>query len=306
MDTNSKITKLVPVDPTVPTATVPTATVPTAPVPASTVPTAAIVAGAVPVVPETLPSPVTPSFAPSGGEGVAEKYVSDELKKARATLRSTQIGSVLALLVLALYMGYMTERVVGFAQPPAASEITTGIIAERVNDNADSFAANFQDRLPAIMEGLPQQAIAQMPAARQALTNRITSDLNTQATQSSAEMGQDLDTFLDQNKDQVKTVLDAGSDPAAVHAMGPELRQVLSAYLAKAPEGGGDSIKGQIDKSLQMLDQMRATTARLAANRNLTPEEQKTRLAIALISRSVGKSLAGINVAQAVVPPVTP
>lgn len=249
--------------------------------------------------------PVSPDIVPVSvqgvsGEGVAERYVAAELKKARATLRTTQIVTVLGLAALTLYLGYMTSRVVQYAQPEQAAEVATGLIAERVNVSAADMAEQFKTKIPGIIAQLPDHAIQKMPEVRQALVSRIETDLRSHAAQSSDEMGKHLDEFLATNKSQIQTVMEAGADRAALKSIGPALEQEMMAYLSIKPAKGGDSIRDSVNKSLKMLQTMKTETDRLTANKNLTLEQRKTRRAIAIIMGTVKRETGGINIQKAV------
>ena len=250
-----------------------------------------------PAAPETPPQAAAPA---NSGEGVAEQYVTSELAKARTTLRNTQIYGGVGLTVLALYLGFMTFRVVGWAEPHAAAEVATGIISERVNTGAADMAEQFKERIPETIAALPDAAIKQLPELREALVARIEGDLTHYCQSSSEELGKHLDAFLKDNKTQIQTVFEAGQDREALRKVGPALEKELMSYISAPTEGGGESVKAKIDKALAMLKEMKGKTAHLATAPNLTLDELKTRRAIALISRTVNKQLRGVNVQKAV------
>lgn len=258
--------------------------------------------------PEDFSSAPTPAplAASSSGEGIAERYVLSELQKARKILRLTQIVSVLAVLALAIYMGIMTSKVTNFAQPAVAADIANGLISERVSDSASAAAEQFKQQLPVVMAQLPDQAIEQMPSFRESLEAKVEEDLRSYSTQSSEEMGKNLDHFLDSHKDQIGTVMEVGGDRKALQAMGPDLEKEMMSYLEVAPAGGGESIKTKLDKSLEMLRVVKAKTNRLASAKDLTTEELKARRAIAIISRTAHRELKGVDVQKAIADHVQP
>ena len=75
--------------------------------------------------------------------------------------------------------------------------------------------------------------------------------------------------------------------------MRPQLELQLLQFLQTQPAGGGDSAQQQIDKSLQVLTQMKTRTDKLAAGQNLTPDEKKARLAIAILGKTINRETQG-------------
>jgi hypothetical protein len=59
-------------------------------------------------------------------------------------------------------------------------------------------------------------------------------------------------------------------------------------YIHESPQNG-EALGVQIDKSLSSLQEIQKKMHHLAANKNLTPEEKKTRRAIAILSTSIDK-----------------
>ena len=231
----------------------------------------------------------------NSGEGVAENYVSTELVKARQTMKMTVLGSAILLVVLGIYLGSMTYRVTQYAQPDVAGEVASGLIAERVNDNANAMADKFKEQIPIVMASLPDEAIKRLPDAREAIISQVETDLEKHVAASSDQLGKDLDTFLDAHKDEIKTVFEVGQNREEVKKLGPDLEKELMGYIQAPPEGGGQSIEANVNQALTMLKTMRATTNKLATSKTLTPDELKTRRAIAIISRTVNKQLKGID-----------
>lgn len=268
-----------------------------------------------PILPaETPATPVsTSASAPlpvlaASGEGLAENYIARELREARKSLKITQIGTLVGLTALTLYLGIITARLVNYAQPANAAEVANGIIGEQVSQHADSIAGQFKTQLPTLIAGLPDQAIQQMPTWRENLVSQIENDLQTHAKTSSDELSSHLDTFLSSNKEQIKTVLEVGADRQSVKQIGPDLERELMSYLEAPPEGGGDSIKTKVNQSLAMLTAMRNKTAHLAntPSARLSPEERKTKRAIALIARTVNRELKGFDLHKAVAEHLNP
>ena len=245
--------------------------------------------------------PATPETAPAGRGSTAEKYIANELFAAQKALRTTQIVGIVLVAFITIYMGYMTAKVTGYAQPATAAEVAIGIIGEKVETGSSAAAESFKEQIPVIMKQLPDTVIATMPQAREALEEQVETDLRKYCKGTSDELGKHFDAFLKLHKDELKTVFEVGADKAALHKIGPSLEKELMGFISAPPEGGGDSAKAKIDKALNVLKEIKAKTTRLATAKNLTTEERKTKRAIAIISHTVNKELKNINLQQAVV-----
>ena len=233
--------------------------------------------------------------APDEGEEIAEAYIRSELRGARKSLLFTQIASVAIVLFTAGYMAYMTSQVTNFARPDNAAEIANGLINERVDLYGQQAADSFKQQIPQLISSLPNQAIAAAPELRQNLVGQVEGQLTNYSQKYSDQLGTSIDDFLEKNKDQVNTVLQEGQNKEAVAALGPQLEGQFQQFLETKPKDGGESAQQQIDKSLQVLLSMRKRMDRLATGQNLTPDERKARLAIAVIGRTVNQGTSGTS-----------
>ena len=221
-----------------------------------------------------------------GGSSTAEKYVSTELQKARASLRSTQIASVLVVLILGGYVYYLTSNFVRQMQPHAAAEIADGLLMQQVNDNAPQLTSQLREQIPKFIQKTPDYALAELPKYREELANRVEQDLSKYCQQTSTQLGAQLDTYLDNNKDQVKGLLEQGNDPAQVKQVGDGLKQTLMTYIREKP-ASGEAIGDQIDKALTSLQEVQKRVHRLATATDLTPAEKKARHAVAVLTQGI-------------------
>ena len=242
---------------------------------------------------EIVETPATVPVTPvAEGEGVAQSFLAQELKAARSSLRITQAVSLLLVVLTAGYVGYMTWQVRNYARPEIAAEVANGIISERVDLYGQQAADSFKQQIPQLISALPDQAIAAAPELRQNLVAQVESQLGNYAEQNSQKLGANIDEFLEKNKDQVGAILKDGQDKKTVEELGPELESQFSQFLQEKPEGG-ESAQQQIDKSLEVLQSMKKRLDRLASGQNLTPDERKTRLAIAIIGQTVSRDTKG-------------
>jgi len=232
------------------------------------------------VIQPSVPVPV----AATGGEGVAEQYVADQLHNARLSLQRTQLIGALLVLVTLLYMLYMAINFRRYLEPQAAAEVAGGLISERVNEQAQGVADQVKARVPEMIRELPDYALAQMPIYREALEQRIATDLRTHSAAAALNLGDHLDVFLDEHKDKIKTVFEATADSQAVKQMGAEIEHEFLKSLKNTQAGGGETLKTKLDTSLQMLQQVNMKMSRLANAKNLTPQERKARRAIAIMT----------------------
>jgi hypothetical protein len=233
--------------------------------------------------------PVVPVV--DSGEGIAESYIAAELKKARAGLQRTMIGSIVIVLGVGIYLGVIANTFRQNLQPTAAAEIAAGVIDERIDTSANDLAGQLQERIPALIAGLPDYAKKELPNYRIALENQIEKDLTTHCQEASVQLGDHMDAFLEEHKDKIKDLLAAGQDKDAVKQLGTDLETEFMKWLQEKPAGGGESITQKIDLSLTALRDIEKKMSHLAANKNLTPTEKKTRRAIAIVGKTVEREI---------------
>jgi len=243
---------------------------------------------------ETPVEVVAVPVASSTGEGVAESYIAAELKKAKSALQRTMIVSVIAIVVVGGYLGYIATTFQQNLQPKVAAEIAASLIDQRVEEHGSALAEELQAKIPTLIADLPNYAKKELPNYRQALETQIINDLSTHCTEASEKLGNHLDGFLEENKDQIKDLLATGQDKAAVKDLGADLEKQFMEWLQESPDGG-ESITAKIDKSLAALKDIEKRMAKLAANKGLTPQEKKTRRAIAIVGKTVEREMVPIK-----------
>lgn len=236
--------------------------------------------------PDAAPPAEVPATVPLGASP-AERYVAEELGRARRSLNITRIAGVVVLLLVGGQFLYITNRFVGILQPAAAAEIADGFIMQQIQEKGPDLAEQLKQKIPELIAESPNYLLREMPAYRENIEETLTANLTDYSDRTAPKLGQRLDTFLTQHKDDVKAMLAAGSDREAVGELGADLRKELMDYLKEAPPGGGESVDTQIAESLKQIRAVEAKMARLAKNKGLTIEEQKTRRAIAVLSSSI-------------------
>jgi hypothetical protein len=229
-----------------------------------------------------IPTPVTPAAG-----ATAESFLAQEVADAKRSLMLTRIiGAITALFVVG-YLGYITSRFQDVMKPANAAEIAHGIIAERVDENANAIATEVKTRVPVLIEELPDYAIKQMPEYRQRLEDQIIGDLTGYAMENAPKLGDHLEDFLGAHQEQVKQIMEDGQDPAIIESVGAELEKEFLASLKETDAGGGETFREKMDKSLIALQEINNKMNHLAANKNLTASEKKTRRAIAILAGKI-------------------
>jgi hypothetical protein len=228
------------------------------------------------------PAPVTPA---AGTE--AERFLASEVADAQRSLMITRIASAIAALFVLFYLGYITSRFQDAMKPANAAEIAHGIVAERVDTNANAIADQVKTRVPALIEQLPEYAIKQMPDYRQKLEDQIIGDLSGYSMENAPKLGDHLEDFLGSHQEDVKQMIEDGQNPAVTDRVGTELEQEFMASLKDTDAGGGESFREKLDKSLVSLQDIHKKMDHLAAGKNLTPADKKARRAIAILAGKI-------------------
>ena len=240
-----------------------------------------------------------PKTAPvtQGAGRAAETFVTDEVAEAKRSLMITRIASGLLAAFVVIYLGYITSRFKDAMEPNNAAEIAKGIVAQKVDDGATSIAEDIKKRVPALIEQLPDYAIKQMPEYREKLESQVVGDLSGYASQNAPKLGENLDEFLAAHKEEVGQMLQDGQDPAVADKVGEDLEAAFMKSLQETDAGGGETFREKLDKSLAALQDIKKKTDRLATAKDLTPQEKKTRRAIAIIASKINMDTAAPAVA---------
>ncbi len=215
----------------------------------------------------------------------AEKFLTDELAAARASLKRTQVIGLIVLVVIVAYMGVVTLKIRESLVPAQAAELANAFITERVTTQAAELSEQVKRQLPAWVAGLPDYVIKQLPAYRLELEKQVEISLKDHGLKVTQELGSKLDAFLQANIVQVKAILKAGQDRSEFAKLEPEIDRFLSDYLNQRL-GGEESLQAKLDKTLHALRDIKKMTDRLATASDLTPQEKKARHAIAIIGRT--------------------
>jgi len=229
-----------------------------------------------------VPTPLPPA------DNVPEQYILDELARGKISLNRTRIFSIVSLVSVAAYMGFITVNLGNFLRPTQAAELARGIIAQRVEEQGPDIAAQFKQQIPVLIDQAPAYAMSQLPVYRQNLEDQFDESLKTNLASGSTQLDKNLDDYMASHKDEVKTALASGADPAATKSLGDGITQEFLGSL-KTTQVGGESIQSKFDSSLASLSDVQKKMDRLASGANLTPQEKKTRHAIAIMTKTINR-----------------
>ena len=240
-----------------------------------------------------VPTPLPPA------DNIAEQYILDELAKSKISLNRTRLFSIVSLIAAVVYMGVVTANLGQFLRPAQAAELARGLIAQRVEEQGPEIAAQLKQQIPGLINQAPDYAMAQLPVYRQNLEDQFDASLKSNLASGSDQMNKNLDDFMSTHKDEVKTALASGADPAATKQLGDGITQEFLGSL-KTTQVNGESIQSKFDDSLEALTSVQKKMDRLANGSNLTPQEKKTRHAIAIMTKTINRQTPKLSVPVAV------
>lgn len=221
-------------------------------------------------------------------QALGERYVLDQLQKARVTMHRTRVFSVASMVVFLGYMGFMTANLNQFLQPRSAAELAGGLIAQRVTEQGPQIADQIKQQLPILIGQIPDYVQEQLPTYRQGLEERFQSDLTAKLRSGSDQVDKNMDSYLEAHKDEIKAALTAGKDSAAVQQLGNSTSQDFLSSL-KTTQVNGEALQSKLDQSLTSLSGVQKKMDRLANAKDLTPQEKKTRHAIAIMAGTINR-----------------
>ena len=223
-------------------------------------------------------------------ENLAERYLATQVARARRSLNLTRIFGMLSVFFSLAYLGWVTLGLQQYLRPVPAAQLANGIILERVSDQGPQLAASIREQLPTLISQIPDYAQQQVPVYREALEDRFQADLTQSLGKSSAQLDQGLDEYLQGHQQEIKQALTAGQDPQATQQLGAEIGQEFLTSL-KQTTVNGETVQSKLDASLTSLQQVQKKMDRLANAKDLSPQEKKTRHAIAVMSQAIKKNV---------------
>lgn len=224
--------------------------------------------------------------AATSGEPVAERFVHKELSDARKSLRVTQIVASVVALGTMIYTGAIASELNKTLQPTEAAKVATGLIVTQVEEQGPQIASEVRQRIPKLIEEVPDYAIKQLPQYRTALESQVENDMSKYFTSSSKELSASFDELLDANKESIAQMLKDGQDAEATKTVGDAMEKEMLDYAGTVAING-ETLSTKLDGAYTSLNLVEKRMAKLAANKNLTPQEKKARRAIGILSRTI-------------------
>ena len=236
---------------------------------------------------DSKPSAPSAPASPSA----AEQFLAAELVRSREELRRTRLTGLIALIVIGGYMGFLATKIRQELSPKNAAEHAVNFVVGQVGDKSEVLAAEVTVRIPAFVAALPDHFQQELPKYREALENRLESDFQTHCAATSQQLSRHLDDFLQAHIVTIRALLKtADNKPEMIKALGPDIANEVLTYI----EDRGDaeeSLKEKIDATRAALQRVEKLVDRLAHAKDLSPQEKKTRHAIAIVSRSASEQV---------------
>jgi len=235
---------------------------------------------------KTKPSPAAaPKEANLTGEAVVAAYLAQELPKARQILKRTRIIGIILILFVGAYIGIISTIMVNFFQPKAAAEVASGMLAQHVVKDGPILAAKVEWEIPRIIHQVPDYLIGELPVYRKELQQSLETEYQAYCNSLSKDLGDQIDKLIEEHKAEIKTLLERAGDRDAIRKTLPDFDKVIAESMKNDPEG--QALREHIDEWAAALKEVEKRMDRLASGSNLTPEEQKARHALALLSKVI-------------------
>ena len=225
-----------------------------------------------------------------GAASLAETYLDEQLVKAKKGLKTTQIIMVVLTLIVLSYMSFITVKLGEFTEPAQAAQLAIVYAEPHVSGQIEELMAQLDERIPGLLSEFPDKAIDSLPQYRKDLLDRIIVAMTEYADKTAVDLGENLDTVLDQHGDSIAQLLQAAEDPTSADALAQEIVGEITTVL-DAPGSGGESIRDKLNFSLDALRNIETHVAHLAQSKKLTESEEKQRRLIAILMHTVDQEL---------------
>ena len=235
---------------------------------------------------KTEPSPAAaPDKTPQIGEAIVAAYLAQELLKARQLLKRTRIICIILILFVGAYIGIISTILVNFFQPKAAAEVASGMLAQHAMKDGPILAAKIEWEIPHTIHQVPDYLIGELPVYRRDLQQSLEAEYEAYCNSLSKNLGDQIDKLIDEHKAEIKTLLENAGDRDAIRKTLPDFDKVIAEFMKNDMEG--QALRERIDAWAVSLKEVEKRMDRLANGSNLTPEEQKARHALSLLSKVI-------------------
>jgi len=221
----------------------------------------------------------------TNGDFLAAEFLAKELPDAQRTLRRTRLVGVGLILLMGAYFGVISTIMVNFFQPKAAAEVASGMLAQHVANDGPVLAARVEWAIPNLIHQVPDYLIGELPVYRKELQQSLETEYEAYCNSLNQGLGNQLDKLIDEHKAEIKTLLENASDRDTIRKALPDFDRVIGESLNHNFEG--QALKDHIDEIATALKEVDKRMDRLANGSDLTPEEQKARQALALLSKVI-------------------
>jgi len=230
------------------------------------------------------------SSAPSsGGQSTAESYIDEQLVQARKGLKTIRIVMTCLSLFVLGYMSILASKIGEFTEPETAAETAMGLVQPQITDFKDQMLDQVKTQIPELLQDLPDQAVAKIPEFRKELQEKIITSMRTYATDSSIELGEQLDAHLEAHSDSIGEFLETVDDPVALEEFAKEITKDIDQYLDD--RSSGESIREKVRLAHEALRGIENHVAFLANSKKLTPHQKNQREVIGILVRTVEMEL---------------
>ncbi len=220
------------------------------------------------------------------GEQLAVNFVATELAQARSSLKKAQIVGIILLLFVGGYMTILTSKLKPYLTPTGAANTANDLIYAQVSERAPMIADDLKQRVPEMVARIPDVVIEKLPEWRTQIEDKVEDTLRNHLSEQSVQFGKRLDLFLADNQQQIGELLNAANDKDKLKVVMTAIEQDVLAFMNERLDGK-ESIKEKLDGALEKLTHMDKQMDRLANANDLTPQEKKTRRAIAIIAQKI-------------------
>ena len=233
--------------------------------------------------PEPTPS-VTPE-TPAGTADAAAAYIAQELPKARQTLKRTQVvGSVMVCLVGG-YISFISLTLVKFFRPQEAAQVASGMLMQHIASDGPVLALQVEREIPLLIRQVPDYVIHALPGYRQEIEVAMETELQTHCIALGRDLGKEMDAQIESHQADLKSLLEHPNDRVVLRTVLPDLDQTLTGFLTA--DADGRALQEHVTDLAKGLKEIEKHMDRLANGSNLTPEEQKARRSLAVLSKAI-------------------
>ncbi len=230
-------------------------------------------------------TPTTTPKTPAEAGDPAAAYIAQELPKARLALKRARMVGLALLVLVGGYISIISVTLVRFFQPADAAEVASGMVMQHIATEGPALVVQVEREIPLLIRQLPDYVIRELPAYRQEVEQALMAEFQTHWSGLSRDVGKELDTQLAAHQDVLKELLQHPNDRDLIRAALPNLELTITSFLTS--DADGKVVQEHITDIAAGLKEIEKRMDRLAKGTNLTPEEQKARRSLAVLSKAI-------------------